>query len=135
MKLYLKTMDNQLSNNYSVTSIKICHIVCALNIFLFFLNTCKYFSSIYKDLIFYILMCAYHFIYSNKIKPPYSIRIFYGVPNLAFYIKCYNLPFFGWRYGNVDNYSLNILIFCACNLMSQYVQNYRPTHEQTRVLP
>ena len=37
VKLYLKTMDNQLSN-YSVTSIKIRHIVCALNniIFLFF---------------------------------------------------------------------------------------------------
>ena len=28
-----------------------------------------------------------------------------GVPNLVFYFKCYNLPFFGWRYGNVDNYS------------------------------
>ena len=23
----------------------------------------------------------------------------YGVPNLVFYFKCYNLPFFGWRYG------------------------------------
>ena len=37
VKLYLKTMDNQLSN-YSVTSIKSRHIVCALNIFLFFLT-------------------------------------------------------------------------------------------------
>ena len=35
VKLYLKTMDNQLSN-YSVISNQICHIVCALNIFFFF---------------------------------------------------------------------------------------------------
>ena len=36
VKLYLKTMD-QLSN-YSVTSIKSRHIVCALNIFFIFLT-------------------------------------------------------------------------------------------------
>ena len=35
VKLYFKTMDNQLSN-YPVTSIKIFDIVCALNIFFFF---------------------------------------------------------------------------------------------------
>ena len=34
VKLYLKTMDNQLSN-YSVTSIKSRHIVCALIIVVF----------------------------------------------------------------------------------------------------
>ena len=45
-------------------------------------------------------MCAYQFILYNKTKPAYSIRIFFdGVPTLAFYFKCYNLPFFGWRYG------------------------------------
>ena len=38
VKLYLKTMDNQLSN-YPVTSIKICDIVCALNIFFIFFKT------------------------------------------------------------------------------------------------
>ena len=35
VKLYFKTMDNQLSN-YLLTSNKSRHIVCALNIFLFF---------------------------------------------------------------------------------------------------
>ena len=35
VKLYLKPMDNQLSN-YSVTSIKSRHIVCALNIIFIF---------------------------------------------------------------------------------------------------
>ena len=35
VKLYLRTMDNQLSN-YSVTSIKSRHIVCALNIIFIF---------------------------------------------------------------------------------------------------
>ena len=35
VKLYLKTMDNQLSN-YSVTSIKSHHIVCSLNIIFIF---------------------------------------------------------------------------------------------------
>ena len=51
VKLYLKTMYNQLSN-YSVTSIKICHIVCALNIFFFFKTPANFFQHI--DLIFYI---------------------------------------------------------------------------------
>ena len=45
VKLYLKTMDNQLSNySVTVTSIKSRHIVCALNIFLFFLNTRNFFQ-------------------------------------------------------------------------------------------
>ena len=68
-------MDNQLSN-YSVTSIKICHVVCALNIYFF--KTCTFFSFVYKDLIFYILnVClpVYIYIY-NKTKQAYSIRIF-----------------------------------------------------------
>ena len=51
-------------------------------------------------------MCAYHFIYSNKTKPPYSIRIFLLGGKLGIFIRCYNLPSFGWGYGNVDNYSL-----------------------------
>ena len=36
--------------NYSVTSIKICHIVCALNIFLFFLKHLQiFFQHLYVE--------------------------------------------------------------------------------------
>ena len=52
-------------------------------------------------------MCAYQFIYTTKLNQltvTLSDFFLYGVPNLVFYFKCYNLPFFGWRYGNVDNY-------------------------------
>ena len=34
---------------------------------------------------------------------------------MVFRFKCYNLPFFGWRDGNVDKYS--VLIFFSCNLI------------------
>ena len=33
-------------------------------------------------------------------------QIFVWGAKLGIFLKCYNLPFFGWRYGNVDNYSL-----------------------------
>ena len=38
VKLYLKTMDNQLSN-YSVTSIKMCHILFVHSIYFNFVKT------------------------------------------------------------------------------------------------
>ena len=53
MKLYLKTMDNQLSN-YPVTSIKICDIVCALNIFFIFLKHLQiFFQRLWRSNILY----------------------------------------------------------------------------------
>ena len=71
----------------------------------------------------------------NKTKPAYSIRKNKGVPNLVFCFKCYNLPFFGWRYGNVNNYSVVLIIlYVVLSKLSQYVRNYRPTHEQTNIL-
>ena len=82
-------------------------------------------------------MCAYQFIYTTKInqlKVQYQ-NLFYGVRNLVLYFKCYNLPFFGWQYGNVDNYSLfGFCLHVILCILSQYVQNYRPTHEQTNIL-
>ena len=84
-------------------------------------------------------MCAYQFIYNTTKLNQLTVSdfIYHGVPNLVFYFKCYNLPFFGWRYyGNVENV-LTVLIFLhviyKC-ILSQYVQNYRPTHEQTNIL-
>ena len=77
-------------------------------------------------------MCAYQFILYNKTKPAYSIRIFFdGVPNLAFYFKCYNLPFFRVAVWYVDNCSLFwFFLHVILWILSQYVQNYRPTHEK-----
>ena len=53
-------------------------------------------------------MCAPRIYTKNYFKPAYSIRMFFilWVPNLVFCFKCNNLAFFGWRHGNVDNYSL-----------------------------
>ena len=51
-------------------------------------------------------MCAYQFIYTTKLNQLTVSEFFYGVRNLVFYFKCYNLLFFGWWYGNVDNYEL-----------------------------
>ena len=46
---------------------------------------------------------------------------------MVFRFKCYNLPFFGWRDGNVDKYSLFLFFFhVILYILSQYVQNYRP---------
>ena len=81
-------------------------------------------------------MCAYQFIYTKKINQlTVHQNLFYGVRNLVLYLKCYNLPFFGWRYGNVDNYSLfGFFLHVILCILSQCVQNYRPTHEQTNIL-
>ena len=103
--LYLKTMDNQLSN-YSVTSIKSRHYCLCTQYICIFFKTPAIFFPAYKDLIFYILNVCIPVDIHNITKPAFSINIFYRVPNFVFYLKCYNLPFFGWRYGNVDNYSL-----------------------------
>ena len=59
-------------------------------------------------------MCAYQFVYTTKLNQLTESEFVYGVPNLVFYFKCYNLPFFGWRYGNLDNYYGFQLCVCVC---------------------
>ncbi len=53
---------------------------------------------------------------------------------MVFRFKCYSLPFVGWWDGNVDKYSLFDFFHVILYILSQYVQNYRPTHEQTTIL-
>ena len=96
-------------------------------------NTGGYYSTIVK-----IGTAIVHWVIPRQITQVFRkchLTVSQMFPKKVLCLKSYNLPFFGWRYGNVDNYLLTVcflhVILCV---LSQYVQNYRPTYEQTNIL-